>query len=70
MPKHVGIIPKAPTARILLDAGAERVSKDAMYLFGDILEEYSLEVSKKAIIIANHAGRKTIQGKDITIASK
>jgi histone H3/H4 len=68
MPKKISLIPKAPTARILLDQGAARVSKDAMIFFGDILEQFALEVSKKGVIIAKHSGRKTVKGKDLRLA--
>ena len=70
MPKRISLIPKAPMARILLNAGAERVSKDAMYYFGDLVEEYALEVSRKALMIAQHSGRKTIKAKDLQLAIK
>lgn len=70
MPKKISLVPKAPAARILLDTGASRVSKDAMNYFGDILEEYALEISKKAVMIANHSGRKTVKGKDLKLALK
>ena len=70
MPKKISLIPKAPAARILLDAGASRVSKDAMNYFGDILEEYAGEISKKAVMIAQHSGRKTVKAKDLRLATK
>lgn len=69
MPKKISLIPKAPTARILLDTGASRVSKDAMHYFGDVLEEYALEISRKAVMIAKHSGRKTVKAKDLTLAT-
>ena len=65
MPKSISIIPKAPCARILLDNGAPRVSKDAMNYFGEVLEDYAKKVAKDANLIANHSGRKTIKAKDI-----
>lgn len=70
MPKSISLIPKAPTARILLNLGADRVSKDAMFYFGEVLEEYALEVSKKAVMIAKHSGRKTVKAKDLKLALK
>ncbi|MFT4304170.1 MAG: histone family protein [Candidatus Woesearchaeota archaeon] len=68
MPKSISLIPKAPTARILLNNGADRVSKEAMFFFGQVLEDYALEISKKAVMIAKHSGRKTIKGKDLRLA--
>ena len=70
MPKKISLIPKAPTARILLNLGANRVSKDAMFYFGDILEEYALDIAKKAVMIAKHSGRKTVKAKDLRLATK
>lgn len=70
MPKKISLIPKAPTARILLNCGAHRVSKDAMFYFGDVLEEFALDISKKAVMIAKHSGRKTVKAKDLRLAIK
>jgi len=70
MPKRISLIPKAPTARLLLNRGANRVSKEAMFYFGDVLEQYALEVAKKGVMIAEHSGRKTIRGKDLRLAMK
>jgi len=70
MPKKISLIPKAPTARILLNTGAQRVSKEAMFYFGDVLEEYALDISKKAAMIAKHSGRKTVKAKDLRLAIK
>jgi DNA-binding protein len=70
MPKKISLIPKAPTARILLNTGADRVSKDAMFYFGDILEDYALEISRRAVMIAKHSGRKTVKAKDLKLAIK
>jgi DNA-binding protein len=70
MPKKISLIPKAPTARILLDKGADRVSKEGMNYFGEVLEEYALEIARKAVMIANHSGRKTVKAKDLRLALK
>ena len=70
MPKQISLIPKAPTARILINNGAHRVSKEAMYYFGDILEKYGLEIAKKGVMIAEHSGRKTLRASDLRLALK
>ncbi len=62
------IIPKAPVARILMNAGAKRVSADAVEEFADIIQNMALEIGEKAIRIAKHSGRKTVHGEDIKIA--
>ena len=54
-------IPKAPVARILIRAGAKRVSAPAVDEFAEVLKNYALDVSEKAAKIAKHSGRKTVQ---------
>ncbi|MBD3313019.1 histone [Candidatus Woesearchaeota archaeon] len=64
------IIPKAPVARILLNAGAKRVSADAVDAFTDVLQDTALKVGEQAARIAKHSGRKTVQEGDIKLAAK
>lgn len=68
--KRKTILPKAPAARILMDAGAKRVSADAVDAFTEVLEEIGLSISKQAARIALHSGRKTVQEQDIVLAIK
>lgn len=63
-------IPKAPAARILMNAGAKRVSADAAEAFSEVLMEIGLKVSEKAVMIAKHSGRKTINGDDVRLAAR
>jgi histone H3/H4 len=67
-PKHEELtLPIAPIDRIArLDIDDRyRVSQDARYVLGAILETYALEAAKGATILAEHAGRRTIQMEDI-----
>ncbi|MBS3143222.1 histone family protein [Candidatus Woesearchaeota archaeon] len=64
------IIPRAPVARILLRAGAERVSKDAVSTFSEVLQELGEQIAQKASRIARHSGRKTVHEEDIKLAAK
>ena len=61
-------IPKAPVKRIIQEAGAERVSSDAVDALVEFLEDYAEEVSKKAVTYAKYANRKTVKAEDIDLA--
>lgn len=70
MAKRPNIIPKAPLARILMNAGARRVSACALEEFSSVLEEKTEKIAVQASMIAKHAGRKTVQEEDIKLATK
>jgi len=55
---------------LLRKAGASRVSLTAKKELRKVLEEFALEVGRKAITFANHAKRTTIKGEDVSLASK
>ncbi len=61
-------LPIAPTERIIRKAGAERITDDASVELAKALEEYGLEISREAIIIARRAGRATVKEIDIRLA--
>ena len=64
------IIPRAPVARILMRAGAKRVSLEAMSAFAEVIQALSEDIATKSVRIAKHSGRKTVQAGDIKIAAK
>ena len=70
MGRNTFIIPRAPCGRILMKVGAKRVSAKAMDEFADLLTEIGMRISEKAVRIAKHAGRKTVQAEDIKLAAK
>ena len=68
--KRTTTIPKAPVARILMFAGAKRVSAGAVDSFVEVLEDFGEQIARQAAEIAKHSGRKTIQEGDIKLAAK
>ncbi len=70
MPRPGSIIPKAPVAKVMQNAGAKRVSDDATEAMVQFLMDYSLTVSERAVRIARHSGRKTVKAGDIKVAVK
>ena len=68
--RQTTIIPNAPMARMLMDAGAKRVSADAAKALARIAAELGLEIGRKATAIAKHTGRKTVNAADIKLAAQ
>jgi len=56
--------------RLLKRAGAERVGEDAASELSRTLDSMGLKISKQAVELAAHAGRKTVKSSDIQIAAK
>lgn len=68
--RRISIVPKAPVARILMKAGAKRISAGAVDTFADVVQDIALKISEQAAKIAKHSGRKTVQDGDIKLAAK
>ena len=56
--------------RILKKAGASRASKESADELRRILEDVASSIARDAVNMAAHAGRKTVKGEDVKMASK
>ncbi len=55
----------APMHRLLKKAGAIRVGEDAAEELRVILEDLGLKIAEQAILLAHHAGRRTVKKEDV-----
>lgn len=62
------ILAKASIEKIIRKSGAERVSGKAAIRLAEVLEEEGLGIAREAIVLAEHAGRKTVKREDILLA--
>lgn len=63
-----GYIPTNSLFRLLKSSGAKRVAISAAEEMKEILEEKGKEIALRAIQLAQHSGRNTVQGKDVRLA--
>ena len=70
MGRKTSVISKAPVGRMLMKAGANRVSSDAAESFAEILTVITEKIAAQAAQIAKHSGRKTVNEGDIKLAAK
>ena len=63
-------ISNAAIHRLIEKAGAPRVGDDAVEELKIILEEVAVKISREALELASHAGRKTVKAGDIRLAVK
>ena len=56
--------------RIIEKAGADRVSESACKELARVLEETGTKIGREALDFAMHAGRKTVKGRDVKIATE
>ncbi len=65
-----GNFANAKVEKLIRDAGAQRVSADAIDAMNELLTDYGMKVAKFAIEIAKHGDRKTVKEQDIVLASQ
>jgi DNA-binding protein len=63
-------LPLATVERILRDAGAKRVSKQASEEFSLWIEKLTKDIASEAGDLAGHSGRRTITERDIMAVRK
>ena len=68
MAKRENILPYAPLGEIIHQATGKRVSKEAKVAAEKILDEVAGKVVYKANLLAQNSNRKTIKGKDVSLA--
>lgn len=59
---------KAPMDRLIRREGAERVGSETPEALAEILSKYGEEVAERAVLYAEHAGRKTVKSEDVELA--
>lgn len=63
-------LPLASVEKLIRKAGAYRVSKGAAKELASYLEDVAVEIAREAIILSEHAGRKTVKAEDLKLAQK
>ena len=65
-----GELSSAAIHRLIEKAGASRVGDDAVEELTLVLEEVAVKISREALDLASHAGRKTVKSEDIRLSVK
>jgi histone H3/H4 len=60
---------RARVEKLIRNAGAFRVSADAIDRLNEVLTTYAMDMAKYAVEIARHSGRKTVKENDIKLAA-
>lgn len=63
-----GTFANARVEKLIRDAGARRVSADAIEKLNQVLTDFGTRIAKTAVEIARHSGRKTVSDGDIKLA--
>ncbi len=61
-------IKESTIKRLLKDAGADRVSSEAVRVFQSRIDRIAFVAAEKAAKLSKHAKRKTVYGSDVKLA--
>ncbi len=65
------ILPLAAVKRVIKDnANIDRVGADGIRALAELMEDEGTKIAQRAVLLAKHAGRKTVIEEDIRLASK
>ena len=65
-----GTFANAHIDKLIRNAGAHRVSADAIERMNELLTDYGMQLARYAVEIARHSGRKTVKDEDVKLASQ
>ncbi|MFX0092521.1 MAG: histone, partial [Candidatus Hodarchaeota archaeon] len=65
-----GHFANARVEKLIRNAGAQRVSAEAIEAMNEILTKFGKDMAKYAVEIARHSGRKTVKESDVKLASE
>ena len=65
-----GHFANARVEKLIRNAGAQRVSAEAIESMNEIVTDYGKNLAKYAVEIARHSKRKTVKESDIRLASE
>jgi len=69
--RNLAILPLAAVKRVIKDnANIDRVGADGIRALAELMEDEGTKIAQRAVLLAKHAGRKTVIEEDIRLASK
>ncbi len=63
-------IPRAPLERIMRNAGADRVSEEAVEILKDAAEDVADDIAQEAVDKSREEGHSTVKRVDVRLASE
>ena len=67
----MSILPLAAVKRVIKEnANVDRVGADGVRALAELMEDEGTRIAQRAVLLARHAGRKTVIEEDIKLAAK